>query len=59
VRSLPVEYVAKELVTAIDLAPRRYAASPVYRFLLRLAGWFPAFMERRVGASVEHLLTAF
>ena len=59
VRSLPVEYVAKELMTAIDLAPRRYAASPVYRFLLRLAGWFPKFMEGRVAASVEHLLTAF
>jgi short-subunit dehydrogenase len=57
VRSLPVEYVARELVTAIDLAPRRYAASPVYRFLLRLAGWFPQFMERRLFASVEHLLT--
>jgi short-subunit dehydrogenase len=57
VRSLPVEYVARELVRAIDRAPRRYAASPVYRLLLRFAAWFPVFMESRLVASVEHLLS--
>jgi short-subunit dehydrogenase len=56
VRSLPAAYVARELVQAIDRAPRRYAASPVYRLLLRLAAWFPRFMEGRLAASVEHLL---
>ena len=56
VRSLPAEYVAKELVRAIERAPRRYAASPVYRFFLRLAAWLPMFMERQLLASVRHRL---
>jgi len=55
--SLPVAYTAKELLRAIDRAPRRYAASPVYRLLLRLAGLFPAFMERKVAASAARQLT--
>jgi len=37
----------------VDRAPRKYAASPVYRLLLRLAGLFPAFMEGRVAASAR------
>lgn len=53
--SLPVEYAAKELVRAIDRGPRRYAASPVYRFLLWLGRLFPAFMEARVGAGTKRL----
>ena len=57
VTSLPVAYVARELVHAIDRAPRRYAASPVYRLLLRLAAWFPRMMERQMLACVRHLLT--
>ncbi|HWO13155.1 MAG TPA: SDR family NAD(P)-dependent oxidoreductase [Polyangiaceae bacterium] len=57
VTSLPVAYVARELVHAIDRAPRRYAASPVYRLLLRLAAWFPRMMERQMLACVQHLLT--
>lgn len=56
VTSLPVEYVAQELVRAVERAPRRYAASPVYRILLRLAAWFPVFMERQMVACVRHLL---
>ncbi len=56
VTSLPVDYVARELVYAIDSAPRRYAASPVYRLLLRLAAWCPRLMERQMLASVRHLL---
>ncbi len=58
VRSLPVAYTVNELCRAIDRAPRQYAASPVYRLLIRLAGWFPAFMERQVAASVKRLLSA-
>ncbi|HKO91692.1 MAG TPA: SDR family NAD(P)-dependent oxidoreductase [Polyangiaceae bacterium] len=57
VTSLPVDYVARELVRAIDRAPRRYAASPVYRLLLRLAAWFPKLMERKMVDCVRHLLT--
>lgn len=51
--SLPVDYTVKELLRAVDRAPRKYAASPVYRLLLRLAGLFPAFMEGRVAASAR------
>lgn len=58
VTSLPVEYVAKELVRAIDTGPRRYAASPVYRLLLRVAAWFPVLMERQMVGCVRHLLGA-
>lgn len=56
VTSLPVEYTARELLRAVDRAPRLYAASPVYRLLLRLAGFFPAFLEGRVAASVRRML---
>lgn len=42
-------------VHAIDTAPRRYAASPVYRLLLRLAAWFPTLMERKMLECVQHL----
>jgi short-subunit dehydrogenase len=56
VTSLPVTYVARELVRAIDRTPVRYAASPVYRVLLRLAAWFPRWMERQMVSSVRHLL---
>jgi len=51
--SLPVAYTARELVRAIDRAPRKYAGSPVYRLLLALARLFPAFMEKRVGSSAR------
>jgi len=56
VKSLPVEYVAAALVRAIDRTPACYAASPVYRVLLRLAAWFPHWMERQMASSVQHLL---
>jgi short-subunit dehydrogenase len=56
VPSLPVSYTARELLRAIDTAPRKYVASPVYRLLLWLARLFPAFMEARVGASAAGLL---
>lgn len=56
VTSLPVDYTARELVRAIDRAPRRYVASPVYRLLVAAGRWFPAFMEVRVGAGARSLL---
>jgi len=43
---------------AIDRTPARHAASPVYRVLLRLAAWFPRWMERQMASSVQHLLRA-
>lgn len=51
--SLPVAYTARELVRAIDRAPRKYAGSPAYRLLLGLARLFPAFMEKRVGSTAR------
>jgi 3-oxoacyl-[acyl-carrier protein] reductase len=53
VHSLPVDYTARELMHALDRAPRRYAGSPVYRVLLRLAQLFPVWMERRVGSTAR------
>jgi short-subunit dehydrogenase len=58
VHSLPAEYVAQALIHAIDHAPPRYAASPIYRMLLRVAAWFPRFTQRRIAASVSHLHSA-
>jgi short-subunit dehydrogenase len=58
VKSLPVEYTARELVYAVEHAPEHYAASPVYRALLRAGRWFPRFMRARVHDSVRsHLST--
>jgi short-subunit dehydrogenase len=56
VKSLPAEYTAAELVRAIDRGARSYAASPVYRALLRVARLFPVMMESQVQASARHLL---
>lgn len=56
VRSLPVEYVAEELLRAMDRAPRSFAASPVFRVFLRLAGLFPAWAERQVAGSTRALV---
>ncbi len=55
-QSLPADWVASELVRAIDRAPRRYAAGQHLRLGLRLAAWFPAFMEKKLTSMVEHLL---
>lgn len=56
VYSLPVDYTSRELLRAIDRAPRRYAGSPVYRMLLWLGRLFPEFMEARVGATARSSL---
>nr|WP_329611108.1 hypothetical protein [Sandaracinus amylolyticus] len=50
------DHVAAELLRAVDRAPRAYAASPVFRAFLRLAGMFPAWAEARMGASTKSLL---
>lgn len=56
VPALPVDYVAGQLVHALDRAPRSFAASPVFRMFLRLAGLFPAWAERRMAASTRALV---
>lgn len=53
---LPVDYVARQLVRAVERAPRRHVASPVYRVLLLLARLFPAFMRAQIHKGVVHLL---
>ena len=58
VTSLPVDYVVTQLLRATDRAPRSFAASPVFRAFLRLAGLFPGWAERQMRRSTESLLTA-
>lgn len=55
VRSLPLAYTVGELLVALDRSPRRYAASPVYRALLRFAGFFPEWIEGKVAASAPRV----
>jgi len=57
VYTLPVAYTVKQLLIAVDRAPRSMAASPIFRMFLRLAGAFPAWGEQRVAASTRALLT--
>ncbi len=56
VPALPVEYTARQLVHALDRAPRTFAASPVFRMFLRMAGVFPTWAERRMAATTRELL---
>jgi hypothetical protein len=53
---VPVDYVARELVKAIERAPRCHAAGRYLRIGLRLAAWFPAWMEAKLLRMVEHRL---
>ncbi len=56
VTSLPVRYTAAGLVRAIERAPRKISASPVYDLLLLLWRLFPRFMESRVARSARPAL---
>jgi short-subunit dehydrogenase len=58
VKRLPVAYAAANLVKAIDRAPRKCGAGPVYGLFLWLARHFPPLMERLVGDGTRHLLSA-
>lgn len=58
VKRLPVAYAASQLVLAIDRAPRRRAAGPVYALLLWLARHLPLLAERLIGDGTRHLLSA-
>jgi short-subunit dehydrogenase len=53
---LPVEYTVSQLLYALDRAPRSFAASPVFRTFLRLAGLFPGWAEAQMAATTRHLL---
>ncbi len=56
VPSLPVAYTVSQLLRSLDRAPRSYAASPVFRMFLRLAGMFPRWAEGRMRKSTRALL---
>src|SRR5690606_15862029 len=56
--SMPVEFVARELLVAIELAPRTHAAGWFLRMGLRLAAWFPKLMETKMHKMVQHRLGA-
>lgn len=56
VESASVDFVADELVRAIERAPRRHAAGRHLQMGLRLAAWFPTFMERQLRKMVRHRL---
>lgn len=58
VKRLPEAYAAAKLIEAIDRAPRKRGAGPVYAAFLWLARHFPRLMERLVGDGTRHLLTA-
>jgi len=56
VHVLPVAYVVKELLRAIDRKPRSWVSSPIFRMFVRLAGIFPAWAERQMLKSTKHAL---
>lgn len=56
VYALPLDYTVKQLLHALDHAPRSYAASPVFRLFLRLGAVFPGWAERQVAKSTAALL---
>ena len=56
VHVLPVAYVVKELLRAIDRTPRSWVSSPVFRMFVRLAGIFPGWAERQMQKTTKHAL---
>lgn len=56
VHSLPVDYTVQAMLHTIHRRPRRYAASPVYRALLRLNRLLPVFMEQQLAKSTRPYL---
>ncbi len=56
--SMPVEFVARELVRAIEHTPRSHAAGWFLRVGLRLAAWCPRLMEGKLQKMVQHRLGA-
>lgn len=58
VPALPVAYTVGQLLVAVDRAPRQFAASPVFRMFLRLAGLFPGWAEGRMAATTRNFSAA-
>ena len=56
VYTMPLDYTVRQLLRAVDKSPRSFAASPVFRMFLRLAGVFPGWAERRMLASTRSTL---
>lgn len=53
VYSPPASYTARQLIRAIDRAPRWHAGSPVYRVLVWLARIAPSLMQARLTAAAR------
>jgi 3-oxoacyl-[acyl-carrier protein] reductase len=55
---LPLDYTVRELLRALDRAPRSYTTSPAFRIFLRLAAVFPAWGERQVARSTRAVVAS-
>lgn len=53
---LPVDYVAKKLVQAVEKTPRALVSSPIYGFFLWLFKVFPKWGEKQMLKTTEHSL---
>jgi short-subunit dehydrogenase len=58
VPAMTVEYTVRQLLHAVDRAPRRFAVSPVFRMFLRVAGVFPGWAEAEMRKSTRALVDA-
>jgi hypothetical protein len=56
VPALPLEYVANQLLLALDRTPRSFTTSPVFRTFEWLARIFPGWAEQRMAESTRALL---
>lgn len=56
VPALPVDYVVKQLLYALEHTPRTFTTSPVFRSFEWLARLFPGWAERRMAESTRALL---
>jgi short-subunit dehydrogenase len=56
VPALPLEYVANQLLHALDHTPRSFTTSPVFRTFEWLSRVFPGWAEQRMAESTRALL---
>lgn len=54
--SFDVEFVGRELARSVDSKRSTYCAGTYLRIGRQLANWVPGFMQRKLTASVAHLL---
>ena len=52
------EFVGNQLALAVESGARVHCAGSYLRMGRRLSRWFPDFMERKLHASLAHLLPA-